>query len=126
MATTSQPITNQARGRVRIEQGAKRIRTYLGGELVADTTRPLLVWERPYYPTYYFQAADVRTELLAPTGGSRRSPSRGDGRLFTVAAGGARAVEAALRYEQSPFGELRDAIRFEWDLMDAWFEEDEE
>ena len=44
--------------------GAKRVRAYLGGELVADTTRPLLVWEKPYYPTYYFPAADVRTELL--------------------------------------------------------------
>jgi uncharacterized protein (DUF427 family) len=36
---------------VRVEQGSKRIRAYLGGELVADTTRPLLVWEKPYYPT---------------------------------------------------------------------------
>ena len=41
------------RGRVRVEHGAKRIRAYLGGQLVADTTRPLLVWEKPQYPAYY-------------------------------------------------------------------------
>jgi len=40
----------------------------LGGEVVVDTTSPLLVWEVPYYPTYYFPAADVKTELLVETG----------------------------------------------------------
>jgi uncharacterized protein (DUF427 family) len=118
--------TTQARGRVRVEVGTKRIRAYLGGELVADTVRPLLVWEKPYYPTYYFPAADVGTELLAPDGGVLHSPSRGDGRTYSVRAGGREAPAAALRYEESPFVELRDAIRLDWDAMDAWFEEDEE
>ena len=46
MATTrNKPF--QARGQVRVERAAKRVRAYLGGELVADTTRPLLVWEKP-------------------------------------------------------------------------------
>ena len=118
--------TTMKRGRVRVEPGAKRIRAYLGGELVADTTHPLLVWEKPFYPTYYFPAADVRTELLSPDEGVIHSPSRGDARTFTVAAGGREAPGAALQYEQSPFEELRDAIRIDWDAMDAWFEEDEE
>jgi uncharacterized protein (DUF427 family) len=123
-ATTGK--TTAARGRVRVERGEKRIRAYLGGELVADTTRPLLVWEKPYYPAYYFPVSDVRTELLTADGGSTHSPSRGDGRTFTIRAGGQEVAEAALRYEQSPFEELRDAIRLEWHAMDAWFEEDEE
>jgi uncharacterized protein (DUF427 family) len=103
---------------VRVEQGAKRIRAYLGGELVADTTRPLLVWEKPYYPTYYFPADDVRIELLT-------ADSDGDA-TFTVTAGGKEAVAAARRETNSPVEELRDAIRLEWRAMDAWFEEDEE
>lgn len=111
---------------MRVEHGEKRIRAYLGGELVADTTRPLLVWEKPYYPTYYFPAEDVRAELLSQDGGMTHSPSRGDGDTFTVRAGGKEAGGAALRYEQSPFEELRDAIRLDWQAMDAWFEEDEE
>ena len=40
----------RVRGRVRVEPGTKRIRAYLGGELVADTTQPLLVWEKPVLP----------------------------------------------------------------------------
>ncbi|MCW3028894.1 MAG: hypothetical protein JWN81_2105 [Solirubrobacterales bacterium] len=124
MATTADPRTT-ARN-VRIEHSAKRIRTYLGGEPVADTIRPLLVWEVPYYPTYYFPAADVRTELLEADGGAKHSPRLGDARTFTVRAGAKQAAEAALRYEDSPVEQLREMIRFEWGAMDAWFEEDEE
>ena len=124
--TLTASTTQQARGRVRVEQGAKRVRAYLGGELVADTTRPLLVWEKPYYPTYYFPVDDVRTELLEADSGVAHSPSRGDGRTFTIRAGGKQAPAAALRYDKSPFEELRDAIRVDWDAMDAWFEEDEQ
>ena len=122
----STDVTIQRRGRVRVERGAKRIRAYLGGELVADTTRPLLVWEKPSYPAYYFPVADVRTGLLSGDGGVTHSPSRGDGQTFSVRAGGEERLGAALRYPSSPFEELRDAIRLDWDAMDAWFEEDEQ
>ena len=117
--------TTTVRGRVRVERGAKRIRAYIAGELIADTTRPLLVWEKPAYPTYYSPLADVREELLAPDGGVTHSPSRGDGRTFTVEAGGEARPGAAVRYDQSAFEDLREAIRFDWQAIDAWFEEDE-
>jgi uncharacterized protein (DUF427 family) len=123
MSTTP---ASPARGRVRVEQGAKRVRAYLGGELVADTTRPLLVWERPQYPTYYFPAADVRSELLHADGGVSHSPSRGDGESLTLRTGAREARAAAVRYEDSPLEQLRGTIRLEWGAMDAWFEEDEE
>lgn len=117
--------TTTTRGSVRVETGSKRVRAYLGGEVVADTTAPLLVWERPYYPAYYFPVADVRAELLEAAE-VVRSPSRGDGRTFAVRAGGKEAPGAAVRYDNSPIEPLRDAIRLDWDAMDAWFEEDEE
>ena len=113
-------------GRVRVEQGAKRVRAYLGGQVVVDTTRPWLVWEIPYYPAYYFPVQDVRTDLLVPTATVTHSPSRGDAQHFTIKAGGKTAEDAALRYVESPIEELRDLIRLDWDSMDGWFEEDEE
>jgi uncharacterized protein (DUF427 family) len=118
--------TSTTRGQIRTEPGAKRVRAYLGGEVVADTIHPVLVWEVPYYPAYYFPASDVRTERLEPDGGVAHSPSRGDGRTYTVTAGGKRAPGAAIRYEDSPIPELRDLVRLDWGAMDAWFEEDEE
>jgi len=111
---------------VRIEDGPKRVRTYLGGELIADTTRPKLVWEVPYYPAYYFPREDVRTELLTPNGNTRHSPSRGEAQNFTVKGGNRQAEDAAWHYPESPVEELHGLIRFDWDAMDGWFEEDEE
>jgi uncharacterized protein (DUF427 family) len=112
------------RGRVKVERGHKRVRIYLGGELVADTTAPLLVWELPYFPAYYIPAGDVSAELHA-TGAKEHSPSRGDGEVFDVKTARATAGGAAIRFSTSPFEELREAVRFDWDAMDAWFEEDE-
>jgi uncharacterized protein (DUF427 family) len=122
----SDTTTHTTRGQVHTEPGAKRVRAYLGGEVVADTIHPVLVWEVPYYPAYYFPVADVRADLLEPDGGVAHSPSRGDGRTYAITAGGKQAPGAAVRYEDSPIPELRDLVRIEWDAMDAWFEEDEE
>jgi uncharacterized protein (DUF427 family) len=55
-----------ARERVHVEEGAKRIRVYVAGELVADTIRPMLVWESPHYPTYYIPAVDVQCRAAPP------------------------------------------------------------
>ncbi len=119
-------MATEQRGRVRVEPGAKRVRAFLGGEVVVDTVHPLLVWEAPYYPTYYVPAADVAAEL-APTGEVGHSPSRGDAAVLTVrTAGGAEAPAAAQRYDDSPIDELRGHVRLDWAAMDAWFEEDEQ
>jgi uncharacterized protein (DUF427 family) len=116
----------ETRERVHIEDGPKRVRTYLGAELIADTKRPKLVWEHPYYPAYYFPQHDVRMELLTPNGHTRHSPSRGDAQTFTVKGGDREVEDAAWHYPDSPVEELRGLIRFDWDAMDGWFEEDEE
>jgi uncharacterized protein (DUF427 family) len=117
-------MADDSRDTVRIEPSRKRVRTYLDGELVADTTRPFLVWEVPYYPVYYLPAADVRAKLI-PAGRSDHSPSRGDGELLDVQAGGTTARGAAVRYPASPLAPLRDLVRFDWNAMTEWLEEDE-
>ena len=126
--TTAETSTGGAaatsRGRVRTEPGHKRVRAYLHGQLVVDTTRPTLVWERPYYPTYYLPLADVRAELVA-TGAVDSSPSRGEGQVFDVRVPGATAVAAARRYPDSALEALRDLVRLDWDAMTEWLEEDE-
>ncbi|GAA1996403.1 DUF427 domain-containing protein [Catenulispora subtropica] len=116
-------MAENARGRVKVEQGQKRVRIYLRNKLVADTLRPLLVWESPYYPTYYVPAADVSAELK-PTSGTEHSPSRGDAQVHDVLVDGTTAEAKARTLPESPLEELRDAVRFDFDAFD-WFEEDE-
>ena len=113
-------------GSIRIEPGAKRVRIFVGGVAIADTLRPLYVWETPFYPAYYVPVDDVRTELLEETTTVTRSPSRGDAVHFTVRVGSEARPDAAWQYRDSTIEQLRDHLRFDWDAMDAWFEEDEE
>ena len=114
----------EPRKRVRIERGHKWVRTFLAGELVASTKQPLLVWEVPYYPVYYFSLQDVIAHLL-PTGEAVHSPSRGDAEVCDVSVTRATATGAAHRRISSPVSELRGTVRFHWSAMDLWFEEEE-
>ena len=111
---------------VRMERGAKRVRAYVAGTVVADTVRPWLVWEDRPYPAYYVPVADVRTELLHGTGSSRVSEQRGEGHTFDLHVLGRTVRGAAWHYPDSPEPRLRDLIRLRWEAMDAWFEEDEQ
>ena len=112
------------RGRVRTEPCHKRIRGYLGGRLVCDTTSARYVWEQPTYPAYYVPVGDVRAQLLE-TGDVIHSPSRGDGVVYDVRIGEAVSGGTAVRFTESPIEELRDLIRFAWTDDFEWLEEDE-
>ena len=101
----------ETRGLVRTEPAHRRVRAFLGGEAVVDTVDALYVWEGPHYPQWYLPLADVADGAFVPTGTETRSPSRGTGTHYTVTAGGKEAVDAAWRYADSPFEELRDRVR---------------
>jgi uncharacterized protein (DUF427 family) len=109
---------------IKIEAGQKHVRVFLGGDLVADTRQPVLVWEIPYYPAYYIPAGDVLADLI-PAGETEHSPSRGDATVYHVKTAAGTAERAALRYEGSPVERLRDLVRLDWNSMTEWFEEDE-
>jgi len=117
-------MSESSRGSVRVEQGQKRVRIYLNNELVADTRTPFLVWEKPSYPTYYLPESDVRASLI-PTSETSHSPSRGEGEVLHVKVATATAERAALRYPDSPLEQLRGLVRFDWNAMTEWLEEDE-
>lgn len=118
--------TTTTRGRVRVEDGPKRVRVLFAGTYIADTTNVKLVWEHPYYPAYYIPLADVREDLLKDTGTTDHSPSRGDAAVHDLIVDGRQAEHAALVYRDADIDELVGMVRFDWGAMDAWFEEDEQ
>ena len=56
-----------------VEPVPRRIRAFLGGQKVLDTTQALYVWEWPNYPQYYIPLADVRQELLVAEGHTQQT-----------------------------------------------------
>jgi uncharacterized protein (DUF427 family) len=116
-----------ASGTIRFEPTGKRVRALLAGEVVADTTRAFLVWEIPYYPTYYFPAEDVSADLIpADAADWPEGPAElGEAEVLTVKVASASAAGAARRYPQITAPELRDCVRLDWKAMTEWLEEDE-
>jgi uncharacterized protein (DUF427 family) len=108
-----------------VEPVPRRIRAFLGGETVLDTTRGRYVWEWPWYPQYYVPLADVRRELLVPEGRTQHS-ARGTLELHGLRLGGVHRPRAAKVLRASSVEGLGDTVRFEWAALDAWFEEDEQ
>ncbi len=108
---------------IKVEPTRKRIRVLLAGELVADTTEALLVWENPYYPAYYLPSADIRAELIPVGTGSGAGLGHAD--VLTVKVATATADNAARRYPAAPDPRLRDCVRLDWKAMTEWLEEDE-
>lgn len=109
----------------RVERSAKRIRAKLGGAVIVDTERALLVWERRAYPMYYLPREDLRAELV-PTGRQEREPGLGKGDICDLRVGERVARAAAMLCESPEIDGLGGHVRIIWDAVDAWFEEDEE
>jgi len=107
-----------------IEPVPRRVRAFLGGELVLDTTRALYVWEWPNYPQYYIPVADVNGALLLDEDHPGRL-SRGTARRYGLRAGELHRPGAVRVYGDDALEGLAGTARFEWDALDAWFEEDE-
>ena len=108
-----------------VEPVPRRIRAFLAGETVLDTTGALYVWEWPYYPQYYIPVADVRRDLLIPEGHTQQS-RRGTSEAHTLQAGQVERPGAARLLTDSPVPGLAGTVRFDWAALDAWFEEDEQ
>ena len=123
MTTNSIQQRHQVTGELRVEIGRRRVRPMLGGEAVADTYAPLLVWEHPGYPMYYFPRGDVRAELR-PTGVTHAIARVGEGFRHDVVIGDRTASGAALTFPDAS-EPVNGAVRFEWDAIDEWLEEDE-
>lgn len=110
---------------VHIELSPRRVRTYFGGKLIADSERALLVYETKRPPAYWFPIADVRMEYLNQKDASNGANEVLRWRLRVDA----HVIENAARAYAKPGGDLAaldDHLTFHWDEMDAWFEEDEE
>lgn len=110
---------------VRIEPNRKWIRGVIDGVTVVDSRRTRFVWEHRYYPQWYVPVHDVRGEMR-PNGSVVESSGRGAGERFDLVVGGRMIPDAGWRHADSSIEELRDLVRFEWDALDAWFEENVE
>jgi uncharacterized protein (DUF427 family) len=109
----------------RVEPAPRRVRATLGGEQIFDTTRARYVWEWPFYPQYYIPVDDIDPRFLVDEHHEQRL-RQGTARRHGLRAGGAECRGAVRVFGGEAIGGVAGTARFDWDALDAWFEEDEQ
>ena len=108
-----------------VEPAPRRVRGALGNTTVFDTLDALYVFEWPFYPQYYIPIGDVDRDTLVDEG---RSPDlkRGRAQRYGLRVGEVERPGSAYLYTEAKVPGLTGTVRFDWEAMDHWFEEDEE
>ncbi len=70
--------------RVDVLNSSRHVKVVVGGQVVAETTRPRLLFETGLPTRYYIPKLDVRLDLLTPTTASTRCPYKGKASYWTV------------------------------------------
>ncbi len=111
-----------------LEPTPKRIRVVVGGRVIADSRRALLLHESGHQPVYYFPPEDVPADALDPSDRRTHCPKKGEASYYTIRAGDS-VVDAGAWYYPEPIAgapAIKGLIAFYWNRMDGWLEEDEE
>ena len=80
--------------RIDIRASSRRVVVRVEGEHVAETRRPLILFETGLPPRYYIDPQDVRLELLEPHGLRTRCAYKGIASHWSVRLGGGERAEA--------------------------------
>jgi uncharacterized protein (DUF427 family) len=105
-----EPIVSHPRDpfhRVDTMRSSRHVVVELGGEVLADTRRAVLLFETSLPMRAYVPRDDVRMELLVPTGSATRCAYKGEARYWSVEGAGEAGEDICWSYEAP----LRDAAQ---------------
>jgi uncharacterized protein (DUF427 family) len=79
----------------------RHVKVTLGGEVVAESSRPVILFETGLRPRYYLPKIDVRMELLRPSETHTACPYKGTASYYSVEAGGKLHEDIVWYYPQA-------------------------
>ena len=111
------------------EPSPRWVRAEVGDITVVNSKRVLLIWEEgKVLPVYLFPRDDVRADLLKPSERPLPEAHHGLASYWTLEVNGQVKENAAWSYSAAPPPAdewLADYVAFDWEAMDAWYEEEE-
>ena len=87
--------------RVDALRSSRRVRVEIAGTTIAESSRPVLLFETGLVTRYYLPPADVRQNLLRPSPTYTLCPYKGRARYYHLALDGRRFEDVAWQYARS-------------------------
>jgi uncharacterized protein (DUF427 family) len=84
--------------RIDVLQSSRHVEVRIAGETVAETRRPVLLFETHLPTRYYLPKLDVRLDVLEPSETTSRCPYKGVASYYSVKVGGEVAPDIAWYY----------------------------
>lgn len=119
-----QPLLGHARDpyhRVDTLPSSRRVVVRLGGQVIADSTRAVFLYETNFPARYYIPPQDVRLDLLGPSDSSTLCPYKGRAGYYSAAKPDGTRQDVAWYYPE-PLSEtliIKDLIAFYPDRVDS-------
>jgi uncharacterized protein (DUF427 family) len=112
-----------------VEPLRRRMRVRFGGRWIADSEHVLLLFEPGRYPVAYFPEIDVSPNVLERTEHTTQHPDLGLTSWYSVRASEQQHIAARGAWQHTGLpahaSELQGRVAFAWQVMDAFYEEDE-
>jgi uncharacterized protein (DUF427 family) len=106
---------------ITIEANPARVTVSVAGQVVADSTRSLLLRESDYPPVPYFPSEDVDFAHLDATEHTSYCPYKGEANYYSLPAGGDRSRNAVWQYRDAypAVAEISGYLAFYPDRVDS-------
>ena len=92
--------------RVDALRSSRHVEVRVNGETLADTTRPVLLFETSLPTRYYIPKFDVRLDLLRPSANTTACPYKGTANYFSVSVPGTEVVENVAWVYRTPIPQV--------------------
>jgi uncharacterized protein (DUF427 family) len=86
--------------RVDVLDSSRHVKVTVNGEVVAETDRPVVLFETGLPPRYYIPPEDVRGEALLESEKTTQCPYKGEASYYSVEAGGGREEDLVWYYPE--------------------------
>jgi uncharacterized protein (DUF427 family) len=113
--------------RIDLLHSSRPIRVVIAGETVAETERPVLLFETGLPVRFYIPKADVRQDLLVPSDTHTGCPYKGQASYYSIEVG-SKLVEDAAWYYPFPYPEMakiQNLIAFYPHKVDEFYVDDQ-
>lgn len=114
--------------RIDVLGGSRKMRVVLGGLTVAETDRPVVLYETGLLTRYYIPKADVRVDLLEPSNTITRCPYKGEAHYYSLTVGNQTFKDVVwyYRYPTTEASKIANHLAFYNEKVDAIFSDGHE